>query len=270
MMTFPRLNSAADCNIAPIPVDRRSSATLEQRQHSQQRQAKVAVVDPTSPPPVQVSSKILPWLARLAYAVVGRGLLPLHFKKITITGQEHLPRSGAVILAPMHRSRWDAVVVPYAAGRFATGRDVYFMVSSNEIKGLQGWFIRRLGGFPVEADKTARLRALAASIRHSVSLLREEKMMVVFPEGDIYRTGQLNPLKTGIAHMALQAAQSYGLEVKIVPIGVAYNQTFPTWGSSLRIQIGEALSTNNYTHLSSKQGVQAITNDLTRSLLDLE
>jgi 1-acyl-sn-glycerol-3-phosphate acyltransferase len=263
MMTSPRLDSTADCHTAHPQADRRSSVTLEQSQPT------VAAVDPTSAP-IPVTSKILPWLARLGYFVVGRGVLPWHFKKITITGQEHLPRSGAVILAPMHRSRWDAVVVPYAAGRFATGRDVYFMVSSNEIKGFQGWFIRRLGGFPVEADKTGRLRALAASIRHGVSLLQEQKMMVVFPEGDIYRTGKLNPLKTGIAHMAVQAAQSNGLDVKIVPMGLAYNQTFPTWGSSLAVHIGEALSTTHYTHLSSKQAVQAITNDLTRSLLDLD
>ena len=95
-------------------------------------------------------------------------------------------------------------------------------------------------------------------------------MMVVFPEGDIYRTGKLNPLKTGIAHMAIQAAQTNTLEVKIVPIGIAYDQCFPTWGSSVAVHIGEAISTTSYAHLSSKQAVQDITTDLTRSLLELD
>ncbi|MGD1716229.1 hypothetical protein [Dapis sp. BLCC M172] len=30
-----------------------------------------------------------------------------------------------------------------------TGRDPKFMVQMVEVKSLQGWFIRRLGGFPI-------------------------------------------------------------------------------------------------------------------------
>jgi len=221
-------------------------------------------------PEPEVSSQVLPWLARLAYLLMGRIVVPLHFRRISITGQEHLPKSGAVILAPMHRSRWDAIIVPYAAGRRVTGRDVHFMVSINEIKGLQGWFIRRLGGFPVNSDQPGRLRSLASSIRHSVDLLCQRKMMVVFPEGNIFRSGELQPLKTGIAHMALQAAQSEHLgEVQIVPMALAYDDAYPHWGSSVAIQIAPPLCTQSYGHLSNKKAVKAITEDLTRSLLSL-
>ena len=220
---------------------------------------------------LEVSSQILPWLARLAYLLMGRVVLPWHFRQISIKGQEHLPKSGPVILAPMHRSRWDAIIVPYAAGRRVTGRDVHFMVSLNEIKGLQGWFIRRLGGFPVNSDQPGRMRSLASSIRHSVDLLCQRKMMVVFPEGNIFRSGDLQPLKTGIAHIALQAAQTQDLgEVKIVPMGLAYDQTYPCQGSSVAVQIAPPLSTQSYAHLSHKQAVKAITEDLTQALLALD
>lgn len=219
----------------------------------------------------EVSSQVLPWLARLAYLLLGRIVVPLHFRRISIKGQEHLPKSGAVILAPMHRSRWDAIMVPYAAGRRVTGRDVHFMVSINEIKGLQGWFIRRLGGFPVNSDQPGRLRSLASTIRHSVDLLRQRNMMVVFPEGNIFRSGELQPLKTGIAHMALQAAQLDNLgEVQIVPMALAYDDAYPHYGSSVAIHIAPPLSTKSYGHLSNKQAVKAITEDLTRSLLALD
>lgn len=215
----------------------------------------------------EVSSRILPWLAWLAYLLLGRMVIPWHFRQIRIQGQEHLPRSGAVILAPMHRSRWDALIVPYATGRRVTGRDVHFMVSLNEIKGLQGWFIHRLGGFPVNSDQPGRMRSLASSIRHSVDLLCQRKMMVVFPEGNIFRCRDLQPLKTGIAHIALQAAQAEEMEVQIVPMGLAYDQTYPCQGSSVAVHIAPPLSTQSYAHLSHKQAVKAITEDLTRSLL---
>ncbi|MGA1410601.1 MAG: lysophospholipid acyltransferase family protein [Prochlorotrichaceae cyanobacterium] len=219
----------------------------------------------------EVSSRVLPWLAKMAYLLLGNLVLPWHFRQISVQGQEHLPKSGAVILAPMHRSRWDALIVPYAAGRRVTGRDIHFMVSINEIKGVQGWFIRRMGGFPVNSDQPGRLRALASSIHHSVDLLCQRKMMVVFPEGNIFRSEQLQPLKTGIAHMALQAAQTKDLgEVHIVPMGLAYDQPYPKQGSSVAVQIAPPLSTRNYAHLSSKQAVKAITEDLTQALLSLD
>jgi 1-acyl-sn-glycerol-3-phosphate acyltransferase len=72
-------------------------------------------------------------------------VLPAFFSKITVTGQENIPLTGGVILAPTHRSRWDALILPYAVGRLVSGRDLRFMVSANEMKGVQGWFIRRLG-----------------------------------------------------------------------------------------------------------------------------
>lgn len=94
-----------------------------------------------------ISSRVSPWLAPLAYFLGCRIVLPLHFGKITTSGQENLPTTGPVILAPTHRSRWDAVIVPAVTGRTVTGRDLTFMVSANEASGLQGWFVRRLGGF---------------------------------------------------------------------------------------------------------------------------
>src|SRR3712207_5600521 len=95
-----------------------------------------------------IDSRISPWLTPLAYRLGCWVVLPLYFRTKVI-GQEHIPQDGPVILAPTHRSRWDALIVPYATGRFASGRDVHFMVTVDEVKGLQGWLIRRLGGFPV-------------------------------------------------------------------------------------------------------------------------
>ena len=99
---------------------------------------------------------------------------------VTVLGGEHLPQTGPVLLAPTHRSRWDALMLPRAAGRRVTGRDCRFMVSSDEMQGLQGWFLHRLGCFPVNPRKPA-----AASLRFAVELLQACQQLVVFPEGRI-------------------------------------------------------------------------------------
>ena len=72
------------------------------------------------------------------------------FRRKIVIGEENLPLKGALVLAPTHRSRWDALMLTMAAGRRVTNRDCRFMVTRTEMKGLQGWFLERLGCFPVD------------------------------------------------------------------------------------------------------------------------
>ena len=88
-------------------------------------------------------------------------VVPAYFGAVEVIGQEHIPASGPIILAPTHRARWDSIILPLAAGRPVTGRDLRFMVSADEVKGLQGWLIRRLGGFAVNVK-----RPTISSLRH--------------------------------------------------------------------------------------------------------
>lgn len=74
-----------------------------------------------------IKSEISPWLIRLVYPLANRIIFPFFFKNIHIEGKENVPKSGAVIIAPTHRSRWDALIVPYATGRMVTNRDPFFL-----------------------------------------------------------------------------------------------------------------------------------------------
>lgn len=212
-----------------------------------------------------VTSRVSPWLATIAYPI-GRSLIvPSFFRQIEVTGQENLPRSGPVILAPTHRSRWDALLVPYATGRCVTGRDLRFMVSVNEVKGIQGWFVRRLGGFAVDPTHPA-----IATLRHGVELLQQGEMLVIFPEGNIFRDGYLHPLKAGLARLALSAESSHReLGVKIVPMSICYSQPFPQWGCDVKIRIGSPLTVADYNTASVKQSAKNLTADLEAALKEL-
>jgi len=212
-----------------------------------------------------VSSQISPWLSPLLYSLGHRLVFPLYFGRIEIVGQGNLPTTGPAILAPTHRSRWDALLVPYATGRLATGRDPRFMVSSNETKGIQGWFVRRMGGFPVDPEHPT-----VGSLRHGVEILQQGEMLVIFPEGGIYRDGSLHPLKPGLARLALGAESSHpGLGVKIVPIDIRYSQVFPSWGCDVNIRIGSPLQVADYNTGSVKQRAQQLTTALETALKQL-
>jgi 1-acyl-sn-glycerol-3-phosphate acyltransferase len=210
--------------------------------------------------------KISPWIAPLVYWIGRYILLPLYFKNIEVEGLEHVPKEGAVIFAPMHRSRWDAFMVPLIGGRLATGRDLHFMVSADEMKGLQGWIIRQMGGFEVDTTRPS-----LASIRTGVGLLRSERVMVVFPEGNIFKDSQVHPLKGGLARMALQASKGGETNVKIVPVGIYYDrQPDVPWGTSIKIRVAQPLETQDYQALATKVGANQLMDDLMQSLTQIQ
>lgn len=211
-----------------------------------------------------INSRVSPWLTPLAYAL-GNVVLPTFFGKVEMIGQENIPQSGAVILAPTHRSRWDPILVGYAAGRCVTGRDMRFMVTIDECQGFQGWIIRRLGGFPVNPRQPA-----IASLRFGVETLQNQEMMVIFPEGGIFRDGEVHALKPGLARLALQAeASDPNLNVKVVPMSLNYTQTPPTWGTKVSVRIGTPLTVADYRQASTKENAQNLTTDLKTALQEL-
>ncbi|MCH9055361.1 1-acyl-sn-glycerol-3-phosphate acyltransferase [Synechococcus sp. PCC 6716] len=207
---------------------------------------------------------ISPILTPLMYWVAGDLVLQRYFRAIDVDGQHHIPRSGPVILAPTHRSRWDALIVPYVAGRRVMGRDLYFMVSHDEMLGLQGWVIGQCGGFPVNTQAPA-----VSALRTGVELLLQGQALVVFPEGNIFRTPQIQPLKPGLARLAFQAAQRC-TAVTIVPILLTYSQPYPRWSSHVNVVIGAPLTTANYPLDQPKLSAQQLTADLFAALQRLQ
>jgi 1-acyl-sn-glycerol-3-phosphate acyltransferase len=201
---------------------------------------------------------ISPWLIRLAYPIARYFLLPWYFGKIIVTGQENIPQNGPVIVAPTHRSRWDAIVTPFAVGRFVSGRDLHFMVSSSEMTGLQGWLIKNLGGFPVEVG-----RADISSFRNSVEILSQAKMLTIFPEGGIFQDTQIHRFKEGLARIALQVDSSYAnIGVQILPVSIHYSDIYPHKGTDIYVDIASPLKVADYNGESSRDNAKRLTVDL--------
>ena len=214
----------------------------------------------------ELDSRVSPWLARILYPIGCYLVIPLFFGKIQIEGQENIPLHEPVIVAPTHRSRWDAFIVPYALGRLVSGRDLRFMVSANEVKGIQGWVIRRMGGFPVDTE-----RPQLSSIRHSVKLLEQDReMLVIFPEGGIFNDYEIHPLKRGTALIALQAQTDRPeREIKILPVTIRYSRPYPSWGTKVKVNIGSPLTVNQYLDKSVRKSSQKLTNALQETLQKL-
>lgn len=214
----------------------------------------------------EVTSEFSPWLTPLTYFLSCRIIVPLYFK-IEMRGQKNIPRTDATILAPTHRSRWDSLIIAYAAGLFATNRKLRYMVSEEQTQGLQGWFIRRLGGFPVDRDNPG-----ISSIRHSVQLLKNQEMLVLFPEGKIYpEDNKIHPIQSGVSRIALQAMSSKKeLNLKIIPISILYDRPAPPpWRCGVKIEIGSPLEVKDYLDYSTRQAAKILTDNIELSMTQL-
>ncbi len=211
-----------------------------------------------------VSSFVSP-LISLLYPLARHVVLPAYFGNIDVSGSEWVPREGATILAPTHRSRWDPVLLSYSTGRPVSGRDVRFMTSINEMRGFQGCLVRRLGAFPIDPSRPG-----IGSLRHGLELLLAGEMLAIFPEGGIFHENKIKPFKPGMGRLAMQAAsQAPDLNLKIIPVAIRYDRLPQRWGCDVNIGIGKPIFANDYDLDSVKKSAKQLTADLHEALQDL-
>ncbi len=182
-----------------------------------------------------IRSVVAPWLAPVAMWATQDLALRCYFKATKVLGAENLPRGGPVLLAPTHRARWDALMLPLAAGRRIHGRDCRFMVTTTEMQGLQGWFLQRLGCFGIDQGHPG-----TGSLRYALDLLAHGEQVVVFPEGRISRDQEELELEPGLPRLA-SLAQIKGLEVPVVPVGLAYSHQIPRFRDRAALCFGAPL-----------------------------
>ena len=164
-------------------------------------------------------------------------------KKI-IKNSFSIPTNSSIILSPTHRSRWDGLVLTMAMGRRVTKKDCRFMVTKSEMKGVQGWFLKRLGCFSIN-----QLSPSLSALRYAVNLIAKRKQLVVFPEGKINKHGKRLILKEGLYRLARLATKKTN-SITIIPIGIAYSNVSPRFRGKFCLCFGEPLFMNDNLNLS--------------------
>jgi 1-acyl-sn-glycerol-3-phosphate acyltransferase len=161
---------------------------------------------------------------RRALVAFARVLFSL-LMKYEISGLEHFPREGAVIVAANHVTNFD--VFPM---QFALPRVIFFMGKAELFRNpVVDLLARNLGGFPVnrgEKDQWA--------MEHALKILRHGQTLGMFPEGTRSHGGGLKVAKTGTAKLSLEAG------CPIVPMTVVGSDQFFRWfpyRAEVRIQI---------------------------------
>ena len=148
--------------------------------------------------PGEVDTAPPTWRLRLLYAVcrfIAVGLSRLLFPGPVI-GRENLPRSGAYVIAPLHRSHLDFLIV----ARISRRRFRYLAKAEVWRFARLGRFIERLGALPVHRESTDR-----DSFNRSLAVLEGGEPLMVFPEGTRRDGPLVGELREGAAYLALRA-----------------------------------------------------------------
>ena len=168
-------------------------------------------------------------------------------KKKIINNGFSIPINSSIILAPTHRSRWDGLILTMAMGRRVTKKDCKFMVTKSEMRGIQGWFLKRLGCFSIN-----QLSPSLSALRYAINLIEKEEQLVVFPEGKINRYGKKLVLKEGLYRLALLATKKTK-SITILPIGIAYSEVSPKFRSEFCLSFGEPIVMNDYLNTTIEE-----------------
>lgn len=131
--------------------------------------------------------------------------------RLEVTGQEHMPREGAIILAANHVTNFDVFAM-----QFALTRPIFFMGKAELFQNpLMDVVLRNLSGFPVRRGEKD-----IWAMRHAAKVLAHGQVLGMFPEGKRSKGGGLSLAKTGAARLALEA------QCPIVPLTVVGSDRF--------------------------------------------
>lgn len=148
--------------------------------------------------------------------------------RIKVYGGENIPEGRGCIVCSNHYHWLDPVVV---ACFFK--RPIHFMAKKELFKNkLFSSILRKLNAFPVD-----RQAADITAIKNAIKIVKNERVLGIFPEGTRVKEGKKSKVEPGIAMIGIKG------KALIIPIGISGNYKF---GSRLRVNIGHPIPLDDY------------------------
>ena len=206
------------------------------------------------------SGFLYPMLRPFAKVAIG-----IYFKKLHITGREHIPSKGPLIIACNHPNSFaePCILATYQS------RTLHFIVRGDVFKNpIIAWLLRQTNQIPIfrVRDGYKGMRRNDATFQYCYKKLQEEEAILIFSEGLCIFEKRLRPIQKGTAKMALGTIEEFGSldQFHILPVGVTY-----THGDQMRsevmINIGKPLRMSDYLNIQESDP-NAATHQLTQDI----
>lgn len=120
-------------------------------------------------------------------------------------GKENVPKTGAYIMCANHTSNWDPPIIVAC-----TNRKMHIMAKAELFKNkFICWFAEKCWVFPVKRGGKD-----IESMKHSLKVLKDGEMLMLFPEGTRNGMSKNGRAQNGAAFMALRTG------VPVIPVGI--------------------------------------------------
>lgn len=179
-----------------------------------------------------------------------------------VHGHHNIPKHGPAIIASNHLALLDSAFIPGAIRRHIAflAKEQFFAG-----KGFGPWIRRSFMGAmkQLEIDRGGG-SASSSSLGGGVTVLREGRLLGIYPEGTRSRDGRLHRGRTGIARMLLDTP------VPVIPTSISGTRgilpkgsRFPKFGIRIIVTFGEPLDFSRYAGLAEDRFVlRSITDEI--------
>ncbi len=193
------------------------------------------------------------------------------YRDVRVTGRERIPAAGPLLIAVNHQNALvDSLIVGWVMPR-RIAMTAKATLAANPLIAL---VFRILGVVPLRRASDEARKSNGAPLDPSrntgafgeiVNLLDQQGAVLIFPEGKSHNETGLEPLKTGMARLALLARDERFISgVNILPVGLVFeNKGVP--GTIVAAHVGEVIHMDSWPtddHI-------ALTDEIARRLRDL-
>lgn len=163
----------------------------------------------------------------------------------------YLNKSGPVIYMSNHKRWFDVFIIILSSMR------VVYILGKQELfeNKLFGAVLRGLNAFPV-----SRGTADVSAIKQSINILKEGKVLLIFPEGTRTKGEELNTMHDGVSLIALKSKAS------IVPINIQNDYDF---FHHAKVTIGEPIDIKKLELQTDKLNTKKVSEILFKTLANL-
>lgn len=167
--------------------------------------------------------------------------------KPSIIGEKYIPENGRVILAGNHTNYFDCILVGCA-----TKRCVHYLAKDELMKGPLKILFKGLGIIPVNRRQKDK-----AALESAEAMLRDEKLIGIFPEGTINRTEDIiMPFKYGAVKMANET------DTPIVPFVI--KGKYKPFARSVKIRFFEPVKAGDDLTEANNRLMEIVSNELAK------
>jgi 1-acyl-sn-glycerol-3-phosphate acyltransferase len=202
---------------------------------------------------------ILRWITGIA--------LHWFYSDIRVLGRERIPARGPLLIAVNHQNALvDSLIVGWVMPRPVAMTAKATLVDNPLIAFLFRILhvvpLRRVSDEARKSNGSIDRSRNREAFREIGNLLEEGGAVLIFPEGKSHNEFGLEPLKTGLARLALQARDEHAIKgVQILPLGLIF-EAKGTPGTAVGVRVGEAIEMDTWTGTDHTDLTEAIANRL--------